>query len=93
MMTRIKALVAAGLNIELASLGTISTKVFAVVISDPRSGSAEVAGCYGWQHGGDIDATIEAAVAKAERYLVERDGLTDEARIERALAVDYAEVD
>jgi hypothetical protein len=88
MLTRIKALVAAGLRVSIAKLPDGSVDVH---ICDYSRHCESASQEYSWDR--DVDATIEAAVAQAERYLVARDGLSDEARIERALAVECAEVD
>jgi len=93
MLDRIKALVRAGMHFDISLLSDGPTVSVSVV--DYRDGAdcAGISSEYDWQNGGDVDATIESAVSKAERFLAS-EANTDEARaVEAALAVQMAEID
>jgi hypothetical protein len=93
-MNRIKSLAFSGLNVSFSTIDVEGKTVLAVHISDRLWDCHSVARNYDWQHGGDGAATIEAAVASAERYLSRKHGVdSDEYRAECALSVAMAEVD
>lgn len=73
MIDRIKALVAAGLSVQMYNLAPVSPTKFAVNIYDaPSSGAVPVCTEYDWLYEGSVDATLEAAVSKAEAYLTNK---------------------
>ena len=84
-LSRILALVAAHLNVSLSPCGDTP---FSVHITDIARGCHLVAIAYAWRHGGSVDATLEAAVSAAERYVARRD--VDEQRALAAIVEDAA---